>query len=68
MKDLSCIGRDLSKVIIVDNLKENFGWQKANGIHIKSWIDDEDDRQLYPLAEILRKIVEDDTDDVRDAL
>ena len=31
-------------------------------------MDDEDDRQLYPLAEILRQIVEDGSEDVRDAL
>lgn len=68
VKDLGPLGRDLSKVIIVDNLKENFGWQKDNGIHIRSWTDDTEDVELEPLSEILAKIVTDGTLDVRDAL
>jgi TFIIF-interacting CTD phosphatase-like protein len=40
VKDLSKLGRPLDKVIIVDNLKENYSWQKANGINITTWHDD----------------------------
>jgi hypothetical protein len=38
VKDLSRIGRDLSKTIIVDNIAENFSLQPMNGIFIKTWI------------------------------
>lgn len=37
IKDLERLGRPLSHTIIIDNLKENFAWQKTNGIHIKSF-------------------------------
>lgn len=47
VKDLERIGRDLKRMIIVDNLKENYCWQKRNGIHIKSWYDDPLDTELY---------------------
>eukprot|EP00347_Sterkiella_histriomuscorum_P022565 403338002 len=36
VKDLSRIGRDLSRTIIVDNVAENFQLQPDNGIFIKS--------------------------------
>lgn len=40
VKDLSRIGRDLNRTIIVDNLAENFQLQPENGIFIKSWFTD----------------------------
>ena len=46
LKDLSILGRDLNKTIIVDNISENFLLQPENGISIKSWYDDEDDTAL----------------------
>ena len=37
VKDLSRLGRDLSRTIIVDNIAENFDLQQDNGINIISW-------------------------------
>jgi hypothetical protein len=68
VKDLEKIGRDLKRVIIVDNLKENYSWQKQNGIHIRTWYDDPEDTELQQLVPILRSIVTDGYDDVREAL
>lgn len=54
MKDLARIGRDLSKVIIVDNIAESFLLQPENGICIKSWYDDPADTALNELAPFLK--------------
>ena len=56
IKDLSLIGRDLSKTIIVDNIAENFQKQPENGILIKSWYDDPNDDALYELGPLLKII------------
>ena len=45
-KDLSRVGRDLSKVLLVDNLEKNFDLQKDNGIHVRSWYGDPKDSIL----------------------
>ena len=80
MKDLSRIGRDLSRTIIVDNVAENFQLQPDNGIFIKSWFDDMSDTALSELAPLLKgnetqtilnngtEIVKKHVPDVRDAL
>ena len=57
IKDLSKIGRDLNKTIIVDNVAENFSKQPENGILIKSWYDDPNDDALFELGPLLKLIV-----------
>lgn len=52
-KDLSRLGRNLSKTLIVDNNAENFQLQPDNGIYIKSWYDDPEDKALFQLAPLL---------------
>ena len=57
VKDLNKLGRDLSKVIIVDNMPQNFRLQKENGVFIKAfWGEDNYDTALYDLGNILEKI------------
>ena len=65
MKDLSKIGRDLNKIIIVDNLADNFKLQQNNGIQIGTWIDDMKDTQLNDLGKILTEIAIKKPSDVR---
>ena len=64
-KDLTKLGRDLSKVIIIDNLKENFKMQPNNGIFIKTWTNDINDVQFKDLLKILKDIVLYNVNDVR---
>lgn len=52
-KDLSRIGRSLSRTLIVDNNAENFQLQPDNGIYIKSWYDDPKDTALKRLCPLL---------------
>ena len=54
VKDLTRIGRPLNSTIIVDNMPQNFRFQKENGICVKPfWGQDSNDKTLYNLIPIL---------------
>ena len=57
VKDLSKLGRDLSKIIIIDNIEENYQFQKNNGLNICDFEGDENDNELNYLLEDLLKLV-----------
>lgn len=57
VKDLSKLGRDLAKTLIIDNIEENFCAQPDNGIPIKGWYSDQSDRELEKMAVFLRDMV-----------
>ena len=65
IKDLSKLGRDMSKILIVDNNKDNFSLQPENGLHICSFIGDQNDDELYNLSGDLMKIIDSNKDDIR---
>ena len=65
IKDLSKLGRDLSKILIVDNNKDNFSLQQENGLHICSFVGDQNDDELYHLSQDLMKIIESQKKDIR---
>ena len=69
IKDISLIGRDLSKIIIVDNNEICFELNKENGIKISSFNgENNNDNKLFELKNILKKIYFKNFDDVRMAL
>ncbi|XP_069771044.1 CTD (carboxy-terminal domain, RNA polymerase II, polypeptide A) small phosphatase-like a isoform X2 [Narcine bancroftii] len=49
VKDLSRLGRDLSKVIIVDNSPASYIFHPENAVPVQSWFDDMSDTELYDL-------------------
>jgi Dullard-like phosphatase family protein len=68
IKDLSKLGRDINKIVIIDNNKDNFSLQPENGLHICSFLGDQDDDELYLLTEDLMKIVKGNKKDIRPAV
>ena len=56
MKDLSRLGRDIKKVIIVDNSPNSYVFQPENAIQVTSWFDDQNDVELLHLANVLEEL------------
>ncbi|CAH8632119.1 unnamed protein product [Heterobilharzia americana] len=65
IKDLSCLNRDLSRVVLVDWDPIAAQLQPRNSLIIKRWDGDESDRELIDLAAFLRMIAMGSVDDVR---
>lgn len=57
-KMLEKINEDLKRTVIVDNIKESFYLNQENGIEIKSWYGDKDDRELIKLGQVLDALAE----------
>ena len=68
VKDLTKLGRDLSKVIIIDNLPDNFKLQPHNGLAIKTWLDEMKDTQLNDIGQFLKNLISKRPSDVRSVL
>ena len=68
IKDLSKLGRNLSKIIIIDNLEDNYVLQPKNGLNIIDFEGDENDNELIYLMKDLLNIVRKPGLDVRNEL
>ncbi|KAG2469086.1 TIM50 translocase, partial [Polypterus senegalus] len=65
VKDVSCLNRDASKVIVIDCKKEAFSLQPFNGLALQKWDGSSEDRTLYDLAAFLKTIAISGVEDVR---
>lgn len=68
VKDVSCLNRDTSKVIVVDCKREAFSLQPFNGLALKKWDGSSEDRTLYDLANFLKTVAMSGVEDVRSVL
>lgn len=66
VKDLSALGRDLKRLMIVDNSPTAYSFQPENAIPSITWIDDMEDKQLLELATALELMVH--VEDVREVI
>ena len=57
VKDLSKLGRDIKKIIIIDNIEENYVFQPDNGLNILDFEGDENDNELQYLLNDLLEVV-----------
>jgi len=57
VKDMSRLGRDMERTLIIDNVQENFMLHPNNGIFIATWYDDPDDRALSELTPLLEELI-----------
>ncbi|KAL7072280.1 hypothetical protein ACQ4LE_008602 [Meloidogyne hapla] len=56
VKDLEKLGRDLRKVIIIDNSPASYAFHPNNSLPIRTWFDDPDDTELLDLLPILEEL------------
>lgn len=66
VKDLAEMGRDLKRVVIVDDNPNSYAKQPENAIPIRPFINDLGDRELWKLIEFFE--ASDRFDDMRDAV
>ena len=67
VKKLVRIGRELNKIIFVDNIKYNAKYNMENLYHLSSWKDDVYDQEMVKLQDLLIDIIINGTykDDIR---
>ncbi len=69
IKDISRLGRDMSKILLIDNMSLNFQYNKENGVLIYPFYNENYlDTSLIELKKILIKIYFKNYDDIRKAI
>ena len=58
IKDLSKLGRPLNKIIIIDNIEENYQLQMCNGLNISNYEGEDNDFELEYLLKDLLPVVQ----------
>lgn len=56
IKDLSVLGRDLTKTVVLDNAPHTYPYHLMNTIPIKSWTGESEDRELQKLIPSMEKL------------
>ena len=64
VKDLSRIGRNLKKMVIIDDTPQNYRFHKDNAISISSWKGNQSDQELDIIKGILVQIAKKEPEDI----
>ena len=56
MKNLARLGRDLRRTVLMDNTPAAYAKHTENAIPVKSWFEDQEDRELLDLLPILKAL------------
>ncbi|MEQ2181250.1 hypothetical protein GOODEAATRI_009494 [Goodea atripinnis] len=56
VKDLSRLGRDLNRTLILDNSPASYIFHPNNAIPVASWFDDADDAELFNLLPVFEEL------------
>jgi len=68
VKDMGRMGRDLSKIMIIDNSPHSYAFNPENAIPCESWFSDKNDNELLELIPVLEELAKDSVVDVREKL
>jgi len=66
VKDLGRMGRDIKRIIIIDNSPASYMFNPENAVPVESWFDDETDTELLDLIPTLEHLAK--ASDVRDEI
>jgi len=68
VKDMGRMGRDLPKIMIIDNSPHSFAFNPENAIPCESWFSDKNDTELMELIPVLEELSKESVMDVREKL
>ncbi|RUS85071.1 hypothetical protein EGW08_007165 [Elysia chlorotica] len=68
VKDLSCLNREMSRVIMLDCSKDATSLQPRNSLVLSKWLGEDEDRTLIDLAHFLKTIGTSGVEDIRPVL
>jgi len=64
VKDMCRMGRDMKRILIIDNSPHAFAFNPENAIPCESWFDDYEDVELYDLVPILTGLADESVEDI----
>eukprot|EP01126_Amoeba_proteus_P013991 TRINITY_DN1603_c0_g1_i19.p1 TRINITY_DN1603_c0_g1~~TRINITY_DN1603_c0_g1_i19.p1 ORF type:complete len:302 (-),score=52.60 TRINITY_DN1603_c0_g1_i19:155-1060(-) len=68
VKDMCRMGRDMKRILIIDNSPHAFAFNPESAIPCESWFDDYEDCELYDLIPILTGLAEESVEDIMEEL
>jgi Dullard-like phosphatase family protein len=68
VKDMGRMGRDLTKIMILDNSPHSYAFNPENAVPCESWFNDYEDTELNELIAVFEQLADSSVEDVMAAL